>query len=116
MNLFEFLPADIQQMFSGAFRPRLFVNLGIAALMLTPYVRVLASLLYFAVCATSKRRCSKALAQARSSVGGFGNQTKVASYEQVPLGFPSHIKSPCSSIALYLLTAWHNKCNICIGW
>ena len=48
MNLFKFVLVDIQQMFSGAFRPSLFVNLGIAALMLTPYVRVLASLLYFA--------------------------------------------------------------------
>jgi uncharacterized membrane protein len=28
-------------------RPRLLVNLGIAVLMLTPYVRVLASMLYF---------------------------------------------------------------------
>ena len=48
MNLFGFVLADIQQMFSGAFRPRLFVNLGIATLMLTPYVRVFASMLYFA--------------------------------------------------------------------
>lgn len=48
MNLFEFVLLDIRQVFSGVFRPRLFVNLGIAALMLTPYIRVLASLLYFA--------------------------------------------------------------------
>jgi uncharacterized membrane protein len=48
MNLFEFVLADFQQILSGAFRPRLFVNLGITALMLTPYIRVLASLLYFA--------------------------------------------------------------------
>ena len=48
MNLFEFVLLDIRQIFSGVFRPRLFVNLGIAALMLTPYIRVLASLLYFA--------------------------------------------------------------------
>ena len=48
MNLFDFVLADIRQIFSGAFRPRLFVNLGIAALMLTPYVRVFASMLYFA--------------------------------------------------------------------
>lgn len=48
MNLFGFVLADIQQMFAGAFRPRLFVDLGIATLMLTPYVRVFASMLYFA--------------------------------------------------------------------
>ena len=47
MNLFDFVLADMRQIFSGAFRPRLFVNLGIAALMLTPYVRVFASMLFF---------------------------------------------------------------------
>ena len=48
MNLFEFMLTDIQQAAADAVRPRLLVNLGIAALMLTPYVRVLASMLYFA--------------------------------------------------------------------
>lgn len=48
MNFFEFVLSDIQQMLAGTFRPRLFANLGIATLMLTPYVRVLASMLYFA--------------------------------------------------------------------
>ncbi|MHB9013342.1 MAG: DUF1634 domain-containing protein [Ignavibacteriaceae bacterium] len=48
MNLFDFVLADMRQIFSGAFRPRLFVNLGIAALMLTPYVRVFASMFFFA--------------------------------------------------------------------
>ena len=47
MNLFGFVLADMRQIFSGTFRPRLFVNLGIAALMLTPYVRVFASMLFF---------------------------------------------------------------------
>jgi uncharacterized membrane protein len=47
MNFFEFVLTDIQQMAAGTFRPRLFANLGIATLMLTPYVRVLASMLYF---------------------------------------------------------------------
>ncbi len=51
MNFFEFLLTDIQQVFAGAFRPRLFVNLGIGTLMLTPYIRVLASMVYFAVVA-----------------------------------------------------------------
>ncbi len=48
MNVFEFLVTDLRQVVSGAVRPRLLVNLGIAALMLTPYLRVLASMLYFA--------------------------------------------------------------------
>jgi uncharacterized membrane protein len=48
MNLFEFVLADARQVAADAVRPRLLVNLGIAALMLTPYVRVLASMLYFA--------------------------------------------------------------------
>ena len=42
-----FLRADVAQLEAGPARPRLLVNLGIAALMLTPYVRVLASMLYF---------------------------------------------------------------------
>jgi uncharacterized membrane protein len=48
MNLFEFVLADVRQVAADAVRPRLLVNLGIAALMLTPYARVLASMLYFA--------------------------------------------------------------------
>lgn len=49
MNFFEFVLTDIQQMVAGAFRPRLLLNLGIATLMLTPFVRVFASMLYFAI-------------------------------------------------------------------
>ena len=48
MNLFEFVIDDLRQVTSAEVRPRLLVSLGIAALMLTPYVRVLASLLFFA--------------------------------------------------------------------
>jgi len=48
VNLFEFLVKDIRQVADEDFRPRLLVNLGLAALMLTPYARVLASMLYFA--------------------------------------------------------------------
>ncbi len=48
MNLFEFVLTDVRQVAADAVRPRLLVNLGIAALMLTPYTRVLASMLYFA--------------------------------------------------------------------
>jgi uncharacterized membrane protein len=47
MNLFRFVIHDIRDALHGMFRPRLFVNLGIAVLMLTPFARVLASVLYF---------------------------------------------------------------------
>jgi uncharacterized membrane protein len=48
MNLFQFVLADVHQVAADAVRPRVLVNLGIAVLMLTPYARVLASMLYFA--------------------------------------------------------------------
>lgn len=48
MNLFDFVQNDIGQAAQGVFRPRLLVNLGMATLMLTPYVRVFASMVYFA--------------------------------------------------------------------
>jgi uncharacterized membrane protein len=47
MNFFEFILSTLRQMTSRAFRPRLFLNMGIAVLMLTPFVRVLASVFYF---------------------------------------------------------------------
>ncbi len=47
MNFFEFILTTFRQMASRAFRPRLFLNLGIGVLMLTPFVRVLASVFYF---------------------------------------------------------------------
>ena len=49
MNLFEFVHISLRQIASGAIHPRLMVNLGIAVVMFTPYVRVLASMLYFAL-------------------------------------------------------------------
>lgn len=49
MNFFEFLATDLRQLLSHAVRPRLLVSLGIALLMLTPFVRVLASMIYFLV-------------------------------------------------------------------
>ncbi len=49
MNLFEFISSTLQQMVSRAFRPRVFINMGIGVLMLTPFVRVLASVFYFAL-------------------------------------------------------------------
>lgn len=48
MNLFHFVMHDFAQAAHPPLRPRLMVNLGIAVLMLTPYVRVLASMLFFA--------------------------------------------------------------------
>ena len=48
-TVFQFVIMDIQQLTRGTLRPRVLVNLGIAVLLLTPYVRVLASMLYFAL-------------------------------------------------------------------
>lgn len=42
-----FVVADLAAMAGGSFRPRFLVNSGIAVLLLTPYVRVLLSMLYF---------------------------------------------------------------------
>lgn len=47
-NLFQFWITDIRQATSGEFRPRLLINLGIAILLITPYLRVAASAVYFA--------------------------------------------------------------------
>jgi uncharacterized membrane protein len=49
MNLFQFALMEMRQLASGAVRPRLLVALGITVLMLTPYIRVLVSMLYFAL-------------------------------------------------------------------
>ena len=48
-SFFEFLLNDIRQVATPGLRPRLLVNLGIGTLLITPYLRVLASLAYFAV-------------------------------------------------------------------
>jgi len=48
MNLFEFVVEEIRLAMHGAVRPRLLVNFGIVVLMLTPFLRVLASVVYFA--------------------------------------------------------------------
>ena len=49
MNLVEFILADERQWVGGRAQPYLLLNTGFAVLMLTPYVRVLASVLYFAL-------------------------------------------------------------------
>jgi uncharacterized membrane protein len=48
MNLFEFVVDEIRTALHGPVRPRLLVNFGIVVLMLTPFLRVLASVVYFA--------------------------------------------------------------------
>ncbi len=50
MNFFEFLLKGLQQV-NDQMRPRVLMSLGIAALLLTPFVRVLASMIYFAFAA-----------------------------------------------------------------
>jgi uncharacterized membrane protein len=47
MNLFQFAAGQYRLAAHGAIRPRLLVNWGIIVLMLTPYFRVLASVVYF---------------------------------------------------------------------
>ncbi len=48
MNLFDFVSVELGDFVDGRFRPRYLISLGITALLLTPYVRVLTSLLFFA--------------------------------------------------------------------
>lgn len=49
MNVFQFVRTDVGQAVSGTWRPGLLIKLGIAALLLTPYVRVLVAMCYFAM-------------------------------------------------------------------
>jgi uncharacterized membrane protein len=48
MDLARFIIGDLQQLVVGPIHPRYLINLGIAVLVLTPYVRILISVLYFA--------------------------------------------------------------------
>ncbi len=47
INLFQFVIDEIRLAVHGAVRPHLMINLGIAVLMLTPFIRVAASMIYF---------------------------------------------------------------------
>ncbi len=47
-TVFGFVAEDVRELVAGALRPRLLLNVGMAVLLLTPYTRVLASLVYFA--------------------------------------------------------------------
>jgi uncharacterized protein len=49
MNLFQFVVSEIHLAALGQIRPRLLINMGIVVLMLTPFFRVLASVVYFLV-------------------------------------------------------------------
>jgi uncharacterized membrane protein len=49
MNLFQFAVSEIHLAALGQMRPRLLINMGIVVLMLTPFFRVLASVVYFMV-------------------------------------------------------------------
>jgi uncharacterized membrane protein len=49
MTVFQLVVTDVRQLTAGEWRPRLLVNLGLAVLLLTPYTRVLASMVYFAL-------------------------------------------------------------------
>jgi uncharacterized membrane protein len=48
-NLAAFGWHALRQTAIGGFAPRLFINLGILLLLLTPYLRVVASVIYFAL-------------------------------------------------------------------
>jgi len=47
MNFWAFLFASLRRLWVGELRPQTVIDLGISVLLLTPYVRVLASMLYF---------------------------------------------------------------------
>jgi uncharacterized membrane protein len=49
MDLAEFVAADLREAASRPLQPRLLIHLGLAVLLLTPYTRVAASMVYFAV-------------------------------------------------------------------
>lgn len=54
-NLFDFLLADARAVSAGAIGPTAMIDAGLAVLLLTPYVRVLASMLYFALAERSMK-------------------------------------------------------------
>lgn len=47
MNLFELVKDEFRRAAHGAIRPRLLITMGITVLLLTPYLRVVASMFYF---------------------------------------------------------------------
>lgn len=55
MNLFQLVVEEFRLAGHGAVRPRLFINLGIAVLMLTPFLRVMASVVYFMIVLNNRK-------------------------------------------------------------
>jgi uncharacterized membrane protein len=49
VNLWNFLVTSLRSLFTGALSPKTVVNLGISVLLLTPYTRVLASMIFFLI-------------------------------------------------------------------
>jgi uncharacterized membrane protein len=49
MNFFRFVVSDVVTVIRTGFGPRRMINLGVAVLMLTPFIRVASSMFYFAV-------------------------------------------------------------------
>lgn len=49
MNLWNFLITSLRSLFTGALTPKTVINLGISVLLLTPYTRVLASMIFFVI-------------------------------------------------------------------
>jgi len=49
MNFFQLMMSELRLAAEGAVRPRLLLTLGILMLMLTPFIRVLVSMVYFMV-------------------------------------------------------------------
>jgi uncharacterized membrane protein len=47
-NYFGFMVSSLRQLFNGPILPQLLISLGIGTLMFTPYLRVAASVIYFA--------------------------------------------------------------------
>jgi uncharacterized membrane protein len=46
-NLLDFVAAEVRDLLAGKVTVQVVISLGIAVLLMTPYVRVLASMLYF---------------------------------------------------------------------
>jgi uncharacterized membrane protein len=49
MNLFQLLASETRFALHGEVQPRFFINVGIALLMLTPFLRVVVSVAYFMI-------------------------------------------------------------------
>lgn len=48
VNLYQFIMESVRALAAGELRPSLMIDLGITIMLLTPYARVLASMVYFA--------------------------------------------------------------------